>query len=79
MRWIKQNGDKIERGENIPPDGDAYFVDEQGSAAIVGGTLYVDGKKSQNSSHSMKFKDGNLDLAIDRQGKAKKKGGGKGV
>lgn len=74
MRWIKhdkQTG-KIGRGDAIPPDGgDLYMVDEQGSMALVGGVLYINGKISANGTHTAKFKDKDLEFNVV-DGKAEK-------
>lgn len=84
MRWIKHmNGDKIERGEDAPSESDVlFFVDENGSRAIVNGVLYIDGKAAPAGNHEIKLKNGDtLPVNVDVKGKAVRKairkGGGK--
>lgn len=84
MRWIKHNEltGKLERGETEFPIGDAFFVDEMGSKAIVNGVLYIDGKPAPTGKHEIKLKNGDvLPVDVDSKGKATRKavikGGGK--
>lgn len=80
MRWIKQQGDKIERGEDTPPSGDLFFVDEVGSRALINGVLYIDGKPAPVGKHEIKLKNGDtLPIDVDAKGKAARKALVKGV
>ncbi|MGM0882595.1 MAG: hypothetical protein ACQEXQ_16330 [Bacillota bacterium] len=86
MRWIKHNEltGKLERGETEFPTGDAFFVDEMGSKAIINGVLYIDGKPAPIGQHEIKLKNGEtLPINVDAKGKAVRKeirkGGGKVV
>lgn len=54
MRTIQRVGDQIKRIDDggIPDTGqDQYFVDEAGSAAIVGGRLYINGQPARPGVH----------------------------
>ncbi len=74
MRWIKHNDGKIEKGDGVPGDGDAFFVGENGSMALVNGKLYIDGKQALKGEHKIKLKDGTeLPITVDAKGKATKK------
>lgn len=77
MRWIQQGGGKANRGKGTPPDGDVHFVDEQGSKAIVGGRLYIDGQLAAAGSYEIALPDlppdQVLTVDVDAKGKAAKK------
>jgi hypothetical protein len=49
VRWIKQNKGKLKRSDTDFPEGDAFFVDGNGSKAIVNGKLYVNGKFTEET------------------------------
>lgn len=53
MRWIQKDKNKIKRGDTDIPEGDAFFVDEKGSKAIVNGVLYIDGLIAPDGSHEI--------------------------
>ncbi|CAM4186506.1 hypothetical protein L1N85_11435 [Paenibacillus alkaliterrae] len=82
MRWIKHDKANMEIGEVAPPTGDLFFVDGNGSKAIVNGVLYIDGKPAPIGQHEIKLENGDtLLIDIDAKGKAVRKairkGGGK--
>ena len=58
MKWIQHDKGKVTRGEVATPSGDLFFVDEQGSRAIINGVLYVNGKQSIKGVYKVTMKDG---------------------
>lgn len=57
MRWIAHDRGKVRRGKGEPPAGDIYMVDEKGSAALVGGRLYIDGRPAPPGMHRLDLGD----------------------
>lgn len=74
MRWVQHGKDKISRGEVAAPEGDLFFVDGQGSRAVVGGVLYVDGKRAVKGDHKVNLKDEDVTLTVDSKGGLTRKG-----
>jgi len=77
MRWIMHEHGKIRRGNGEPPaEGDVYMVDEKGSAALVGGRLYIDGRLAPPGLHRLDLGDVILPVEVTeakgRQRKAKR-------
>jgi hypothetical protein len=71
MRWIQHSNKKIYRGDTSIPDGDAFFVDEKGSMALVKGRLYIDGKPAITGRHTITFGNGDvLPVDVDTKGRA---------
>jgi hypothetical protein len=70
MRWIQHNQGHIKRGDTDLPEGDAFFVDEKGSRALVNGKLYIDGKPAPPGRHDIRLKDGVLPIDVDEKGRA---------
>lgn len=61
----------ITRSEDTPVGGGVlHFVDERGSAAIVGGQLYIDGQPAAQGQHRLTLRDGDLIVDVDVHGKA---------
>lgn len=69
MRSIKFDKGKISKSDTDIPAGDAFFVDEKGSQAIISDVLYIDGKKAPSGKHTIKV--GNKELPIDVGAKGK--------
>jgi hypothetical protein len=70
LRWIQHDKNKINRGDTEVPEGNAFFVDEKGSAALVDGKLYIDGKPAYPGRHDIQLKDGILPIDVDVKGRA---------
>lgn len=60
---------KIRRGKGEPPEGDLFFVDERGSAALVGGRLYIDGRLAPPGLHRLDLGDVILPVEVPTTGK----------
>lgn len=70
MRWIVHDRGKIRRGKGEPPaEGDVYMVDEKGSAALVGGRLYIDGRLAPPGLHRLDLGDVILPVEVPTTGK----------
>lgn len=84
MRLIEHDKGQIKRSADAPQSsgGVLHFVDEQGSAAIVGGQLYIDGQPAAQGQHRLTLRDGDLIIDVDAHGKAahrvERRGGGNG-
>jgi hypothetical protein len=70
LRWIQKENNRITKGDTDFPEGDAFFVDETGSKAIINDVLYVDGKRVSEGKHEIHVKDKVLPITINKAGKA---------
>lgn len=52
----------------IKRSGNTYLIDSAGSAAIVNGTLYVNGKKASEGVYTFPTADGDLTVTVDSNG-----------
>ena len=73
MKWIHATNSTLSRGTTTPPAGNVYFVDTDGSAALINGKLYINGKLAPQGRHEIAL--GNITLPIDvnAQGNATKR------
>lgn len=70
MRAIQFNNGRISRSNTDIPDGNTFFVDERGSAAIINNALYVNGERAPKGTHKIIVGNKELPVDVDSKGNA---------